>query len=136
MPALCSMLLGTYYAFNYAGIIGRGLPEALVSTTDSESLIKFCTFSIYFLCPSNFSWHGISSPPWIRSLENWRLPVTVHSIEPLFLKNKEQAAEIFLDTWPIISLCLTTDTAKRSNALPDSRKQGNTCPELASHISL
>ena len=25
MLALCSMLLGTYYAFNYAGIIGRGL---------------------------------------------------------------------------------------------------------------
>ena len=25
MPALCSMLLVTYYAFNYAGIIGRGL---------------------------------------------------------------------------------------------------------------
>ena len=25
MPALCSMLLGIYYAFNYAGIIGRGL---------------------------------------------------------------------------------------------------------------
>ena len=25
MPALCSMLLATYYAFNYAGIIGRGL---------------------------------------------------------------------------------------------------------------
>ena len=27
MPALCSMLLVTYYAFNYAGIIGRGLVE-------------------------------------------------------------------------------------------------------------
>ena len=25
MPALCSMLLVTYYAFNYTGIIGRGL---------------------------------------------------------------------------------------------------------------
>ena len=25
MPALCSMLLVTYYAFNYAGIIGQGL---------------------------------------------------------------------------------------------------------------
>ena len=28
MPALCSMLLATYYAFNYAGIIGRGLPTS------------------------------------------------------------------------------------------------------------
>jgi len=27
MPALCSMLLGTYYAPNYAGIIGTGLPR-------------------------------------------------------------------------------------------------------------
>ena len=25
MPALCLMLSGTYYAKNYAGIIGRGL---------------------------------------------------------------------------------------------------------------
>ena len=25
MPALCSMFLVTYYAFNYAGIIGRSL---------------------------------------------------------------------------------------------------------------
>ena len=66
----------------------------------------------------------------------WRLPVTVHSIEPLFLKNKEQVAEIFLGTWPIISLCLTTDTTKGLNALPDCRKQGNTCPDLASHKSL
>ena len=30
MLALCSMLLATYYAFNYAGIIGRGLMEMLV----------------------------------------------------------------------------------------------------------
>ena len=27
MLALCLMLSGTYYAKNYAGIIGRGLPQ-------------------------------------------------------------------------------------------------------------
>ena len=39
MPALCSMLLGTYYAFNYAGIIGRGLAR----------YIHACTNEIHFL---------------------------------------------------------------------------------------
>jgi len=29
MLALCLMLLGTYYALNYAGIIGRGLTGAI-----------------------------------------------------------------------------------------------------------
>ena len=31
MPALCLMLSGTYYAKNYAGIIGRGLTLALIN---------------------------------------------------------------------------------------------------------
>ena len=30
MPALCLMLSGTYYAKNYAGIIGRGLMFSVV----------------------------------------------------------------------------------------------------------
>jgi len=42
--------------------------------------------------------------------------------------SKEQAAKIFLGMWPIISLSLTTEMAKGSNAFPTSHKQGNTCP--------
>ena len=41
---------------------------------------------------------------------------------------KEQAAKIFLDTWPIISLSLKTETAKGLNTFPTSHKQGNMCP--------
>ena len=33
MLALCLMLLVTYYAFNYAGIIGRGLTRVKISST-------------------------------------------------------------------------------------------------------
>ena len=29
MLALCLMLLGTYYALNYTGIIGQGLEESI-----------------------------------------------------------------------------------------------------------
>ena len=36
MLALCLMLSGTYYAKNYAGIIGRGLDESLLSDTMTE----------------------------------------------------------------------------------------------------
>ena len=44
MPALCSMLLVTYYAFNYAGIIGRGLLiiQLHMNTCIMEPLYKFC----------------------------------------------------------------------------------------------
>jgi len=46
MLALCLMLFATYYALNYAGIIGRGLPTAasllhILSTQQvSQSLIN------------------------------------------------------------------------------------------------
>ena len=33
MLALCLMLLGTYYAQNYAGIIGRSLAAVLINFT-------------------------------------------------------------------------------------------------------
>ena len=35
MPALCLMLLVTYYAFNYAGIIGRGLLILYIQLTNN-----------------------------------------------------------------------------------------------------
>ena len=36
MLALCLMLLVTYYAFNYAGIIGRGLADAYLQWADQD----------------------------------------------------------------------------------------------------
>jgi len=53
----------------------------------SINFISFSTFSINFSSPSNVSVQGISSPPWGRSLEYCWLPVTLHLIELLCLKN-------------------------------------------------
>ena len=80
--------------------------DALVS---AESLIRFWIFSIYFFSPLNVNWDGISSSPWARSLENWRVSVIVHLTVPRFCKNNEQVPKLFLGTWLIISLSLTTD---------------------------
>ena len=42
MLALCLMLSGTYYAKNYAGIIGRGLIEQLHVTSQVRRSTKMC----------------------------------------------------------------------------------------------
>ena len=47
MLALCLMLLVTYYALNYAGIIGLGLHEA-VAMQVMKSLLEFI-FCIMFM---------------------------------------------------------------------------------------
>ena len=44
MLALCSMLLVTYYAFNYAGIIGWGLCITYVHTCICDTLSKKPTY--------------------------------------------------------------------------------------------
>ena len=43
MLALCLMLSGTYYAKNYAGIIGRGLTEGAVIATEAENRKAKCS---------------------------------------------------------------------------------------------
>ena len=54
----------------------------------------------------------------------------------MILQKQWNSSRIFLGTWPTISLSLMTDMAKGSNTFPTDHKQGNTCPQLASHISL
>jgi len=51
MLALCLMLLATYYALNYAGIIGRGLVEACrLSVTVCEVCSRqVCTIWRYYV---------------------------------------------------------------------------------------
>ena len=52
MPALCSMLLVTYYAFNYAGIIGRGLHVIILQVIipSGHGQLILCYISLATLC--------------------------------------------------------------------------------------
>ena len=52
MPALCLMLSGTYYAKNYAGIIGRGLLcgdliSVILNVTKNSALVLVIQLSEY-----------------------------------------------------------------------------------------
>ena len=53
MPALCSMLLVTYYAFNYAGIIGWGLARG--RRPRAPGFLKLfwsaCQYACVCVCP-------------------------------------------------------------------------------------
>ena len=52
--------------------------EVLDTVISVVGLINFSIFTTYFFSPLKVSLQGTSSPPWIRSLEYHRLPVTVH----------------------------------------------------------
>ena len=73
MLALCLMLLGTYYAQNYAGIIGRSLKGVQYSLTFKCTLwnaivdkiqkfvlyIKYKLYASYVASMFNFSIHSV-----------------------------------------------------------------------------
>ena len=45
MLALCLMLLGTYYAQNYAGIIGRSVPVAMIDSLIDIASCQYVCFA-------------------------------------------------------------------------------------------
>lgn len=73
------------------------------------------------LSPSIISKQGMSRPPWAKSLEYLRFPVTLHEIVPPLLMNNEHTELIFLGRCPTITAAFMTLTAYGSCLLSVSR---------------
>ena len=98
-------------------------------------LLTFSKRSPSLAAQLNVNTHGISKPPWGKSLEYCLLPVTRQMMLPDSLKNNEQMDEIVLGRWLTTFESLTTATANQSSRLVGSLLHDNS-PTTASQISL
>ena len=97
--------------------------------------IKFGSDHLSFLISlslaENTTCHGISSPPWVKSLEYLCPLLTLQWIAPPLLKNSEQIRDTLWDKWPIATSSFLIATAYLSWLFVHSLSQDRTSPTAA-----